>query len=537
MTQDGTGLARRLFLGAGMGVVGLGAAACRTEGPERSTEAGEGLLPDHQPFEGTEPDLPGTEDVPPGYFHYPQDPPSILTDPGFDMEPVTALLQAAVLPAPRERNPWIQQVEARIGGELHITGIPSADYTDRLNVAIAGERLPDLVQFEGGTPDLPEVLENYCVDLGEYLSGDRVQDYPALAALPDSAWTAGMVNGRLYGVAQPRSKSGLTWTLRTDLVEEMGLSFDDVTDGPSLLEFFREVTSPSEGRWAFGQDPYGRLVGGIHEMMGGVNNWGVVDGEFIRSIETPEWEESLEISRQIWDEGLIHPDSFSAPSVDWWAGGTVLFYRNAFEGWTRDKLDYPDNAVSAVATPNWDGGGAAPKHLGPGHYYAFVAMSQPTEESRVEELLWTLNVLAVPFGSSEYLDVNFGVEGDHYSLEGSDPIPTSSAAGYKSASLLYAGGTEFTILYIPGEEDLVRSQHEFLSEVIPTGVEDPSVGLHSATASARGQAEDQQLTDLQSEIIQGRQPVSAFADALRAWRNSVGDEIRAELAEAAQEAE
>lgn len=537
MTHDGTGLGRRLFLGAGLGAVGLGVAACRTETVEQTTETGQGLLPDHQPFEGAEPDLPGTEDVAPGYFRYPENPPPILTDPGFDVGPVSALLQGDRMPAPRERNPWIQQVEDHIGGELHITGIPAADYTDRLNVTIAGENLPDLVQFAGGTPDLPEVLDAYCVDLGEYLSGDRVQDYPALAALPDSAWTAGMVNGRLYGVAQPRSKSGQTWTLRTDLVEEMGLSFDDVTDGDDFIEFFREVTSPGDGRWAFGQDPHAWLVPGLNEMLGGVNGWAVVDGEFLSDIETPEYEEALEFARQIWEAGLIHPDSFSAPSIDWWAGGTIVFYRQAFEGWTRDKLNHPDNLISAVATPDWHGDGTALKHLGPGHYAAFVALSKPEEESRIEELLWTLNVLAVPFGSSEYLDVNFGVEGEHYNLEGSDPVPTSDASGYKSASIMYVGGTEFTALYSPGEEDMVRSQHEFLSEMVPTGVEDASVGLYSATASARGQVESQQLADLQNEIIQGREPVSAFTEAVEEWRNSVGDQIRAEYADAAAEAE
>src|SRR5690625_5782860 len=43
-----------------------------------------------------------------------------------------------------EQNPWTQLIEEHIGGELHITGIPSGDYGDRLNVAIAGDELPDL---------------------------------------------------------------------------------------------------------------------------------------------------------------------------------------------------------------------------------------------------------------------------------------------------------------------------------------------------------------------------------------------------------
>jgi len=539
MTQEGKGLGRRLFLGTSLGTVALGAAACRTEGAERTTtEAGEGLLPGHQPFAGVEPDLAATEDVPAGYFRYPENPESILADnPDHDMAPISALLQAPSMPTPRDRNPWSQLIEDHIGGELHITGIPSGDYGDRLNVAIAGEELPDLVQIVGGTPDLPEVLDAYCVDLGEYLSGDRVQDYPALAALPESAWRAGMVNGRLYGVAQPRSRAGMTWMMRTDMVEEMGLSFDDVTDGESFIEFFREVTNPNESRWAFGQDPYPRLVDSLYEMLGGLNQWGVVDGEFVQKVETPEYEQALELTRQIWDEGLIHPDSFSAPAFDWWTGGNLVFYRNAFEEWTRGKIDHPDNEMSAVASPDWDGNGVAPKHLGIGSYSSFVAMGKTEDESRIEELLWAMNVLAVPFGSREYLDVNFGVEGEHYTVEGSDPRPTGEAVSYKSQSLLYVGGAEFTVLYSPGEDEMVRSQHQFLSDTVPTGVEDPTVGLYSATDSARGQIENQRLSDLQREIIQGREPVSAFADAVEEWRSSVGEAIRDEYAEAAAEAE
>ena len=84
---------------------------------------------------------------------------------------------------------------------------------------------------------------------------------------------------------------------------------------------------------------------------------------------------------------------------------------------------------------------------------------------------------------------------------------------------------------------MVRSQHQFLSETIPNGIEDPTVGLYSPTNSARGQIEGQRLSDLQREIIQGREPVSAFADAVEQWRTSVGEEIRDEFAEAAAEAE
>ena len=539
MRQNGTGPGRRLFLGASLGTVVLGTAACRTEGADpTSVEAGDGLAPAHQPFMGAEPDLAASEHVPAGYFSYPQDPQPILdNNPGYDLEPIRALLQGPSMPAPREQNPWTQLIEEHIGGELHITGIPSGDYGDRLNVAIAGDELPDLVQIVTSTPDLPEVLDAYCVDLGDYLSGDRVNDYPALAALPESAWRAGMVNGRLYGVAQPRSRARMTWMMRTDMVEEMGLSFDDVTDGESFVDFFREVTNPDERRWAFGQDPYPRLVDSIYEMLGGLNNWGVVDGKFISKIETPEYEEALEITRQIWEEGLIHPDSFSAPAFDWWTGGNLVFYRNAFEEWARGKIDHPENEMAAVASPNWDGGGAAPMHLGIGSYPSFVAVGKTEDESRIEELLWAMNVLAVPFGSQEYLDMTFGVEGEHYNLEGSDPVPTGEAISYKSQSLLYVGGAEFTVLYSPGEEEMVRSQHQFLSEAIPNGIEDPTVGLYSATNSARGQIEGQRLSDLQKEIIQGREPVSALADAVEQWRNSVGEEIRDEFAEAAAGAE
>lgn len=493
--------------------------------------AGTDRPPKSVAYSGVKPDLPGSEGIPAGYFNYPPDPPAIVSGDVGTGSTITALLEGAPVAVPKDKNSWLQSLDKLTNSTLDVTSVAGADYADKLQVTIAGSNLPDLIQFPPTTPDLPQILDKYCVDLSDYIGGDKVSSYPALQALPPTAWTAGLVNGHLYGISQPRSKASRTWTARTDIIDQLGLSFDDVTDGKSFLEFCKELTDTKKKRWAFGQDPTLWLVRAVQEMTGGPNQWAVENGKYVRDIETEQYVTALDAVRQLWSAGTIHPDSFSAPSADWWPAGTTVFYIQAFEGWTRQHLATPDIGISAIKPPKWNGGGPARKFLGPGNYIDFVAIKKG-DDKRIQEILRVINFLAAPFGTKEYLAVNYGVEGDDYTLKGTDPVPTKDAVNAKSTSLPYVGGTEFSVIYVPGDEDLVKAEHQYLSDVIPTGVVDAHQGKFSATAITKGATEEQKLVDVQNEIIQGRKPMSAFKDAVAAWKTAVGDKIREEYANA-----
>lgn len=516
-----------LRMGAGL-AVGAGIAGCGSSGAKTDVTApGKNQPPTQVAFAKLKPDLPGAPGVSPAFFRYPADPPAFVTGQVGSGGKVTALLEGAQVSTPKASNKWLQNLDKALNVDLEVNAVVSADYGDKLSVTLAGGDFPDLTQIVP-LPDLPQVLDKFFVDLTDHIGGDKVKDYPGLAALPPGAWTAGMINGRLYGIAQPRSAAGRALTVRTDIVQKLGLD-TEMADGKEFLQLCRELTDAKAKRWAFGANPTDWVVRGLLEMTGGPNKWRDDGGKLVRDIETEEYALALDTTRQLWKEGLIHPDSYGqeGANTNWWMAGTTVLFYQAFEGWSRQQRKDPQAGMGAVIAPKWDGGGPAVKHLGPGHYLNFVAIKK-ADDARVQELLRVVDYLAAPFGTKEYLTVHYGVEGTDYTMTGTDPIPAKGGEDEKSASLPYVGGANFTTLYEPGNTALVRKQHEYLSKAVPGGEQNAVLGKFSATAQTAGQPADQKLNDLQDDIVQGRQPVSAFTTAVNDWRKSVGDKIRGE---------
>lgn len=204
---------------------------------------------------------------------------------------------------------------------------------------------------------------------------------------------------------------------------------------------------------------------------------------------------------------------------------------SAFEGWSNLQKANPKVRIGALVPAKWNGGGTSIKHLGAGNYNAYVAIKK-MEDKRVEEILRVLNYLASPFGTAEYLTINYGVKDQNYTLNGSDPVVTDTGRSEKIISLGYVGGTGYTVLYESGATDLVKAQHSYLTNAVANGVRDATVGLYSKTDSTMGVTENAKLTSLQSDIIQGRKPVSEFTAAVDNWKKAAGDRIRGEYEEA-----
>lgn len=531
---------RRAVLGAGLGLAGAAALGACSTGPSTSgtIEGQRAKPPTYVPFSAVKPNLPGTDKgVLPGYFRYPENPPRVVTGEVGTGKPVEALLQGVAIGTPKARNQWWQALNKSMNIDLNITQVTSADYTNKLQLTSVGGDFPDMVQIVT-IPGLPQTLSKHFVDLSDYLAGDKVKEYPALAALPPSAWTAGTLNGHLYGVAQPRALAGVSLTTRQDIMDTLGLGEPNLSNGEDFLALCKELTDAKAHRWAFGAQPNTWLLNGMLEMMGAPNIWAVGDdGRFTAAQESEIYPEALEMVRKMWASGYVHPDSFANPASNqpWWLGGTTVLFYQGFDWWPGFQLQYPEKKLGAIVQPKWEGGGTAKKHLGPGHYGAYIALKK-ADESRIEEMLRIWNYLASPFGSQEYLDVNYGVLGHDYTMDGGDPVQGKNGLSEYMQGLVYVGSTGFSVLYVPKNEEVVTKAHEYLSKTVPDGVANPIVGLYSETFLTKGAAATKTFNDLTSDIIQGRKPVSALADGVTAWRTAVGDGARKEYEKAYEEA-
>lgn len=433
-----------LALAAGSTVLaGCGPNGSGSGGGGGNGEAGSGDLPNHVPYEGVTPDIEAGENgIPAAFFRYPADPVSTGVTPLQTSDPVSMLLVGSPPPAADEKNSWYKLITEAIGTTFDFTWGSWTNYGDKYQVTIASGNIPDLVMMQT-VARFPKLLETKFTDLTPFLAGDKVADYPGLASFPTESWTVPQLNGRIWGVPQPRPPAGRVLTVRNDLAEKYGVGRNpEISSGEDFLDLMRELTDEGKKHWAMGANPAQWLLPLVANMTGAPNEYAEVDGQFVHQWETPEYKQAVEISAKIMKDGLLHPESVAGgkENFGWWQAGITSLYVQAFSGWQEYAASYPDWDLGAIVLPQWDGGGPAGLHLNEAGYTSWVGVSQQDSDDKVRELLKVMDYFASPFGTKEFLDVNYGIEGKHYKLDGTDPVPNADAAESEQiSSLQYAG--------------------------------------------------------------------------------------------------
>lgn len=111
-----------------------------------------------------------------------------------------------------------------------------------------------------------------------------------------------------------------------------------------------------------------------------------------------------------------------------------------------------------------------------------------------------------------------------------DGVPTLTDTGKSEIAGLNIGYITDApyVLFQPGRPDVTKDQHAFQEKFLAISVADPTLPLYSQTATTSGASLDKAINDAQSEILQGRKPVSSWDDAVKKWKQGGGDKIRDE---------
>ncbi|OYN90203.1 type 2 periplasmic-binding domain-containing protein [Parenemella sanctibonifatiensis] len=534
-----------LGLGAAAGSAALlGACSSSDEtGPGNGPEQQEAAQPNHVPFAGVEPDLPGDPDkgIPDGYLSFPPEPIERGVAPLGVTAPFTWMVQG---PPPRAGigagNPWYQSLTEAFGATFEPTFASwGGDYLQKFQVLAASGDLPDLAMVPQ-VSGMPQLLEQYYTDLTPFLAGAAIEEFPALAAHAPQAWSIGSMNGKIWGVAQPRPPAGRIVMTRGDLLAEDGFdNFQTPANGEEFVDLAKELAKPSDGRFVFNGSPTDWLMPILMESMGGPNTWRRNDdGSFLHAFESEQTIEALRVAADLWASGTIHPNAFSEPNNNSirFAGGQCVCIINPFATWASIwAVPHPEFNVGVVTVPGWEGGRAA-HHLNPPGYGTFTGIAKQDSEDRVRELLRVLDYIASPFGTTEFLSANFGVEGTTYDLDAEgNPASTSAYAEQYMQGLLFGGSVINANLYVPGQPDFVTRQHEFISTLLQETEANAALGIFSEAALSKGTAANREAWDVQRAIIMGQSDLSAWEGAVDRWRSAAGDEIRNELQEGYQE--
>jgi len=531
---------RMLALGglAAAAAGGAGLAACAPadsgSGNGDGSPGGTVQLPTYIPATLVTPDLPATDyGASPGFYTYPEDSQPFFTGPAGNGGDFTTLSIISRNIAMDSSNGYWTSLTQNLGVNWKPQGAPIDNYAAKFATTIAGNDIPDAIQIlAAGAPQLPKLLEAKCANLSEYLAGDAIKDYPALANIPTNSWRSTIYNDAIYAI--PLHRSALMWvgTARMDVLKAKGLPTQP-KDGEELLAMYRGLTDKSKKQFALAFPDW--VLAYVCQCTGAPNSWSQENGVFTKDYETEQYRQALGIVASMWKEGLFHPDSYASSNSlgsDWYhnsvVNGLVLQGSWAFHQALTEAIT-PTADINWFAPPKWDGGGTASSYVGPGIFS--VTAVKKGEPERVKEILRVLDRMAAPFGSAEATVQAYGVKGTDWELV--KGIPT-----YTEKGKLNTWGTWYTSfrpqVHFAALKHSVTDQHASEVALLKDGTPSPVVDLYSDTAQSKSATLDRNMQAAAADVITGRKDLASWDEAVAAWRSGGGDTMRQEYAEALQ---
>ncbi len=533
--------------GGGSLIAGCGEVSS-SSGVATAVDEVSGLVPTYRalPLQLPQPDLKGVAPGPDGFSRYPGSLVDAITGPkpGTSGRPITAMMPLwGSAPSPLGQNSYLDTINTELGTPVDFSLQDGNSYSDKLNAMFGARDVPELLCVPAwellDIPRATAAIETLFEDLTPYLAGDAAAAYPMLANLPTESWRQSVWAGRLFAIPNPSAGSTPTvMHYRKDLLDAYGLTY------PKTLEELRaiaaEVTDPARGVWAF-NNIY-QIVEMAYKVPFARDFWGLDDaGRPVGGIETPQYREALAFNVGLFADGFVHPDVLANDATDsktLLESGKILFMRDGIGSWQ------PMQAEQQKITPGFDmqpvppmsavGGDPLAWYRQQPTSYTFIRKGLPRE--RVEELLRVVDWCSAPFGTQEYELRELGVAGRHFEPTPAGPVRTELSFQEVANQYRWISGRPPVEQPTPDTPDYPRQYVEFNNNsIVPFREEDPWQGLQlewPARYGAINAATEGKIND----VLRGRRPLSDLDTIVAEWRAGGGDEARAFLATALEDA-
>lgn len=509
------------------------------------------------------PDLPWTDhNIPPAYLRLPTLFRATSGTPGAG-GPLTEVTWFSDLfsapPPPVPGNQYWAELNRRMG--VTITPVWAASdpssFQQKFAALLASGDLPDLVLFGGtvGTTtaaaQVQAVQQGAFTDLTPYLSGSALNDYPNLALIAPKIWQNARINGRTYGVPRGRTVPGTSLLLRFDWAQKVGVPIEQITSSDAFREVMVDIgTKDPDGdgkpdTWGIPDIEFTYAY--FAEMFGAPNGWRLnKDGSLTKDIETAEYRDAISFAQNLYKQGGFHPDAATQTQQAHYAlfeGSKVGAYLDALyaSGQTRPylaQLGFKD-AIRHLLPPSGTGRKAVTFNAAGYNGMVMIPSKVGKDSGKVKQLLRILNYFASPFGSEEYIFLNYGIEGVHFTRSASGN-PSRNAQGTTDIGDLFRMLTPPNVNYTAGSQYFSDAEQEAWTRLVDQayhdhfkiGIDDPTVGFVSASSLRRGPALNQLIVDNVKALISGRTSMSQYGQFVQTWKSQGGDQVRRELQDA-----
>ncbi len=342
----------------------------------------------------------------------------------------------------KPQNAYWQELEKRLGTTIEPTFIPNNTYTEKFAAIAAAGEFADINYLIGPSPEqLRLIQQGAFTDLTPYLTGDALKEFPNLALYPQQLWKNSTIRGKLYGVPRPLFLATNTVLLiRRDWAEKVGAPNPKNADEfLSVITAFTKGDPDGNGRAdtfglgnisGVGGDTY--ALGWLQYMFRVPNGWRKnPDGTLVASLETEEFKAAVAFARRLQEAGAFHPDAATmttAQAQDFIASsklgahpGGLPTLPGAGQMWERLQKSTPSERniverLQYLIPPGFDGGKPAIHNTNGYHGIAAIPAKVGRDRERVRELLRVLDYYCAPFGSEEWVFMNYGVKDIHHSV-------------------------------------------------------------------------------------------------------------------------
>ncbi|MFJ8538523.1 extracellular solute-binding protein [Streptomyces sp. NPDC093591] len=433
---------------------------------------------------------------------------------------------------PKSDNAYYKAMNDLIGVDVVWQNQDGNTYEQKLGAVLASSDVPDVVVVPGWNMNgkIPTAIISKFADLGPYLSGDAVKEYPNLAAIPTDAWQRSIFGGKLRGLPMPAPWApSIVPLYRQDIFEKEGYEIPKSCD--EFMALAKEITNAKAKRWACldmkwtAFQAFGVFSGSEKPLW-----WNMVDGKLVNRIETEQYLEALEWSRKLFEAGVVHPDSKMGknapdPGPKFAAGEFLIYPNNISQWWGRtaeQATQNPDFKIWGMDVWGHDGGNPTIYAEQPAGIFSFI--NKKASESVIRDVLAVANVTAAPYGTKEYMMTNYGVEGTHYTVKDGVPAKTDQGNLEVMNAYVMVDGPAATIAH-PDFPDVAKGQVEWQQRMGAFTKKSSFWGMQ-ITEPNRYTNLANDFEQLEDDIVRGRKKISDMQQAVSDWKSKGGDKLR-----------
>ena len=441
---------------------------------------------------------------------------------------------------PQAGNDAQKAIEEYTNTKLAITAYPGSTLHELLPTMIASDELPMVIGFGGS--QLSKTYMINAMDSGVFWDlTDYIDSYPNISEISDITYKSYLRNGRIYGLPKERGLVRSAVGYRYDWIQNLGLeepkTVDDLYD---LMIAFTQNDPDGNGL----NDTYGSCnnpTGPFAIFLGAPNEWKYENGEMIKDSFTEEHMQALDMTRELYSLGAIHPEysihSRSQYEALWTEGKAGMYFNvNNFA-----QFDMADPKAEVHVNGVFPSDKGTFTSAGTGHN-GVLAIS--TAKVKDEETLKRILQFFDDLGDQEMCNLlALGIEGVHYTVADgvADPIEDMQDDLNQKIYMPYAA--PIAVCYpdtrtIPVKHTYLQARIlEVLEENLPYAVPNPTLGLISETYNSAGADLDTLIADAETQYIMGKITKEQYLAQLGLWKERGGIKIAEEYAGAYAERE